>query len=72
MNDNKVSLNTFPSNRCEALALLYVQSKNLSEATPEDLAEMYSDAYDRICEKLKEISKEKRDERSQSRSLSMF
>lgn len=43
-------LNTFPKNEREALALLYVQTRDLSNATPENLLEIYHDAYNRIDE----------------------
>ncbi len=39
---------TFPSNETEALAMLYVQSQDLSCATPEVLFDMYQDAYQKI------------------------
>ena len=45
---NEVNLSTFPSSYQEALALLYVQNQDLSEATPENLSEMYWEAYYRI------------------------
>lgn len=32
-----------------------VQSRDLSQKTPEDIAEIYKDAYDRIGEKRKEM-----------------
>lgn len=38
----------FPSNKYEALAFLYVQSRDLSKTTPEELAVMYVDAYTKI------------------------
>lgn len=46
----------FPETKAEALALLYVQSQDLSKVTPESLLDMYQDAYQRI----KAYSKEKR------------
>lgn len=45
---SEVSLSTFPDNSSEALALLYVQSQELAGKSPEDLCEMYWDAYWRI------------------------
>lgn len=45
---NEVKLDTFPSNEYQALAMLYVQSQDLSNKTPEDLLDMYQDAYQRI------------------------
>lgn len=42
-------LETFPSNRREALALEYVKLHMTEEMTPEDVVRMYVDAYKRIC-----------------------
>lgn len=50
-------LRTFPSNECEALALLYIQSKDLSEATPEEMFDKYQDALQRIKAHKKETRK---------------
>lgn len=54
LSDNTVS-GQFPTGKREALALLYVQSQDLSGKTPEDLAEMYTSAYKKISEKLKAL-----------------
>lgn len=43
-----VSLRTFPESTSEALAMLYLQSQNLTGKTPEEICEMYWDAYYRI------------------------
>lgn len=48
MSDN--SLNTFPANKYEALAMLYVQSQDLSDLTPDELLDKYLDAYEKIRE----------------------
>ncbi len=53
---------TFPDNEIEALALLWVQNQDLSNATPEDLLDKYQDAYDKI----KEHKKQKRQAKLQS------
>ena len=52
---DSVSLNTFPRNRFDALAILYVQSQDLSGKTPEDLAVMYAEAYVKIKEKFNDL-----------------
>lgn len=36
---------TFPSNRTEALAYLYVQSQDLTGKTPAEIHNMYFEAY---------------------------
>ncbi len=35
----------FPSNKFEALAMLYLQQQNLSGLTPEQVLDKYQDAY---------------------------
>lgn len=54
----------FPDPKQEALALEYIKSQDLSRKTPEEVAEMYQDAYTRICETFKSIRDEKRAERN--------
>lgn len=46
---------SFPSTKAEALALLYVQSQDLTGVTPEDLVAMYKDAYARILAENKRL-----------------
>lgn len=60
---DKVSLNTFPSCKQEALAIAYVQAQDLSGKTPEELAAMYDDAYSRICDAFKNMFKEEKEQR---------
>lgn len=55
-------LRTFPETVTEALAMLYVQSQDLSEVTPEGLFDMYQDAY----QKIKSHRRENREARQQS------
>lgn len=58
-------LNTFPSTKSEALAMLYVeQQDNLSTLTPEQFFDMYQDAYDRIRAR----EKKKHDERKSNKT----
>lgn len=56
MNANN-SIKLFPETKTEALALAYVQSQDLSGKTPEDVAAMYADAYDKIKHKFAELRK---------------
>ena len=51
----------FPSSKQEALALLYVQSQDLSGKSPEDLADMYADAYTRLRARFRAIREEQRE-----------
>lgn len=43
-----IIMRTFPANDAEALAMLYVQSQDLSGLTVEDLVDMYDSAYETI------------------------
>lgn len=45
---NDTSFTTFPNSKTEALAMLYVQHQELSELTPEQLLDLYYEAYDKI------------------------
>lgn len=58
-NEN-VSLYAFPSDRNEALAILYLQNQDLSGKTPEELANMYADARNRIYAEFKAIRERER------------
>ena len=59
MADN--NFQTFPGTETEALAMLYVQSQDLSGVTPEGLLDMYQDAY----QKIKAYRREKRNSNKQ-------
>lgn len=45
---DEVKLYSFPSDEREALAMLYVQNQDLTDVTPEQLLDMYQDAYNKI------------------------
>lgn len=57
---DSISLNTFPKNSAEALAMLFVQSQDLSEMTPETLARVYDEALTKIQAEQKELRLAKR------------
>ena len=57
-----IVLKTFPGNETEALAMLWIQNQDLSNATPEELLDKYQDAYDKI----RDHKKRKRDAKRQS------
>jgi hypothetical protein len=38
---NDVNLSTFPSNRTEALTMLYLQNQDLSDKSPSEIVELY-------------------------------
>lgn len=65
---NDVKLNSFPSDRREALAMLFLKNQDLSGKSPEELAEMYDDAYEKISEKLDAIRKERKERNAKERS----
>ena len=46
------TLQTFPKNSIEALALLYLQNQDLSGHTPEELVELFYDAQNRIAKQI--------------------
>lgn len=48
---NEANLSTFPSDRLEALAMLYVQAQDLTGRSPADLERMYWEAYAEIRHK---------------------
>ena len=54
------SLNTYPSNQQEALAMLYLQNQDLSGLTPAQLADKYNSVRDEIKQRFSEIRAEKR------------
>jgi len=53
----KVELTTFPSGKVAALTMLYLEKQDLSNITPEELADKYHEAYQRINDRFKEIQK---------------
>lgn len=57
---NDVNLRTFPVSKNEALTMLYLQNKDLSDVNPEELAKMYDETYFRIRESLNALAKERR------------
>lgn len=69
----KVSLSTFPSDRRDALAILYMQNQDLSGKTPEEIADMYDEAWDRISKEFNAIRESEKEERRKTkRNLSFY
>ncbi len=56
---NDVNLRTFPRSFQEALAVLYVENQDLSGMTPEQVLDMYLDAYEKICARNKQRQHER-------------
>lgn len=50
---NDVSLSTFPSNRTEALAMLYLNNQDLSNKTVEEITFLYMDTVLEVRESIK-------------------
>ena len=38
----------FPATEAEAIAMLWVQQQELTDKTPEEIYDMYKDAYDKV------------------------
>lgn len=57
---NEVNLNSFPSNRTQALAMLYTQNQDLKGKTPSEITKIYISAYDEISNNIGNITKEVR------------
>ncbi len=55
----------FPSVKSEVLAMLYLQEQNLSEKTPEEIAELYQDAEDKVRHYLKQHAESDPDRKKQ-------
>ncbi|MEK5107042.1 hypothetical protein MHI57_09720 [Cytobacillus sp. FSL K6-0129] len=51
---NDVNLSTFPSNRTEALTMLYLQNQNLSDKTPREIVELYFSVLAGVRESIRE------------------
>ncbi len=56
---NDVNLKTFPRGFQEALAILYMENQDLSGMTPEQILDMYLDAYGKICAHNKKMQQER-------------
>lgn len=50
MFNNEEKFCTFPANRIEALAMLYVQSRDLTDLSPSEIQTMYYEAYHELEE----------------------
>lgn len=66
-----MSENIFPDTKEKALALLYLQSQNLSDKSPEDLVAMYLDAFSKVRAEFKRLQDKQKQER-RSQDFSMF
>lgn len=55
--NEKISLNTFPSGKASALTMLYLEKMDTTGFTPEQLAEKYTEVFEKIDTRLKELKK---------------
>lgn len=55
-----VDLRTFPSNKNEALAMAYINSIDLSDKEPKEIARLYDKALQEITEENRLIFRERR------------
>jgi hypothetical protein len=51
---NDVNLSTFPSNRIEALTMLYLQNQDLTNKTPSEIVELYFSVFAGVKESIRE------------------
>jgi len=51
---DKIELDTFPSSKSEALTMLYLQSQDLTNYSPEDLVDKYTEVLKRIRNRFSE------------------
>ncbi|NLK74252.1 MAG: hypothetical protein GX288_03045 [Clostridiales bacterium] len=54
-----VNLKVFPSGKASALTMLYLDNLDLSKMEPEQVADLYTEVYNRINARFKEIKKKK-------------
>lgn len=52
---NDIEFSTFPSNRVQALAMLYTQNQDLKGKTPSEIAQIYVSAHAEINSYLREL-----------------
>ncbi|MBQ9484174.1 MAG: hypothetical protein IJU82_08275 [Ruminiclostridium sp.] len=45
----------YPSNKADAIAYIYTQKQAEKDYSPEELVDIYNDAYDRIIRKMNQI-----------------
>ena len=55
-----ITLNSFPSNRVEALTMLYLQQQDLKDLSPEELTKKYFEVYKEVRQSI--LKKSSRDE----------
>lgn len=54
-----VNLSTFPKNKESALTMLYLESQDISNISPAELARKYNEVYEEISKYFKENAKSK-------------
>ena len=52
---DKVELKSFPSNRIEALTMLYLSQKDLTHVFPENMARLYMETYKEIQQGFRDL-----------------
>ncbi|UPJ16063.1 hypothetical protein MYW48_25815 [Bacillus cereus] len=56
---NNVQLNTFPSNKIQALTMLYLQNQDLTGKSPSEIVDLYISTSKEISESLRNGGSEK-------------
>ena len=52
---SKSELKTFPNNKYSALTMLYLEKQDLSDLTPEELADKYNEVYEKLKNRFREV-----------------
>ncbi|MDR4971628.1 hypothetical protein [Bacillus toyonensis] len=50
---NNVNLNTFPSNKVQALTMLYLQNQDLTGKSPSEIVDLYTTTSKEVSESLR-------------------
>lgn len=66
---DSVNLSTFPAGRVDALTMLYLERQDLSNISPEELADMYLEVHSKIIARFSEVNKVKKQKRVVSRGI---
>lgn len=69
---NDVNLKVFPTDKYEALTMLFLQNQDLSGKTPEEIADMCEESWDRIFEEFGVLAKKQKERNAKENSQRSF